>query len=181
MLTWFVRKRLASFERDLGYDMSYARDILAADPRAFFAFARDMSLSRYRKDVPRDVYWAAKLAGTIAEDCGPCTQLLVTMALRDRVPARVISAVLAGDDAALTEEVQLGLRFARAALAHDPAADVARDQIVARWGARALVSLAFAITSARIFPTVKYALGHGRACQRVLVAGEPIAVVRSAA
>jgi hypothetical protein len=37
------------------------------------------------------------------------------------------------------------------------------------------VSLAFAITAARVYPTSKYALGHGKACQRVVVAGETIA------
>jgi hypothetical protein len=55
------------------------------------------------------------------------------------------------------------------------AADALRDQIVARWGSRALVSLAFAITAARVYPTIKYALGHGQTCQRILVAGEAIA------
>ena len=43
---------------------------------------------------------------------------------------------------------------------------------------RALVSLAFAVTGARIFPTLKYALGHGRACTRVIVGGESRPVLR---
>jgi len=34
--------------------------------------------------------------------------------------------------------------------------------------------LAFAITAARIYPTVKYALGHGQACMRVVVDGKPV-------
>jgi hypothetical protein len=181
MLKWLIRNRLASFERTFEYDMSYARDILDADTRAFLAFSKVMALSRYRRDVPRDVYWSVKVIGTVAEDCGPCTQLIVTMALADRVDPRAISRVLAGDDAALPDDVRLGVRFARAVLARDPDADAARDEIVARWGPRALVSLGFAITSARIFPTMKYALGHGRACQRIRVAGETIAVLRGAA
>jgi hypothetical protein len=45
---------------------------------------------------------------------------------------------------------------------------------VKRWGRRALVSLALAITAARIYPTVKYALGHGKACMRVVVGGTPV-------
>ena len=43
-----------------------------------------------------------------------------------------------------------------------------------RWGTRALVSVAFAITAARLYPTVKYALGHGEACTRVAVGGTPL-------
>jgi hypothetical protein len=49
-----------------------------------------------------------------------------------------------------------------------------REAIVKRWGRRALVSLAFAVTAARIYPTVKYALGHGKACMRVVVVGTPL-------
>ena len=36
------------------------------------------------------------------------------------------------------------------------------------------MSLAFGLVGARIYPTLKYALGHGKACQRIVVAGEPI-------
>ena len=43
-----------------------------------------------------------------------------------------------------------------------------------RWGRLALVSLGFAITAARIYPTVKYALGHGKACMRIVVGGSPL-------
>ena len=50
------------------------------------------------------------------------------------------------------------------------------DAIVKRWGPRALVSLAFAMTAARLYPTVKYALGHGKACSRVVVGGAPVAL-----
>src|SRR5216117_553389 len=71
-------------------------------------------------------------------------------------------------------DVALVWKFTRATLAHDAAADEYREAIVKRWGRRALVSLAFAITAARIYPTVKYALGHGTACVRVVVGGTPV-------
>lgn len=131
-------------------------------------------MTRYRRDVPPDVYYAVKLTTTLHEDCGPCTQLVVAMALGDGVSARTIATLLESTDALLPEPVLLGVRFARAIAAHDLAADELRAEILTRWGPRALVSLAFAITAARLFPTVKYALGYGKACQRVLVAGETI-------
>jgi putative copper export protein len=71
-------------------------------------------------------------------------------------------------------DVALVWNFTRATLAHDPAADEYREAIVKRWGRLALVSLAFAIAAARIYPTVKYALGHGKACTRVVVGGAPV-------
>ena len=72
-------------------------------------------------------------------------------------------------------EVALVWNLTRATLAHDAAADEYREPIVKRWGRPALVSVAFAITAARIDPTVKYALGHGKACMRVVVGGMPVA------
>jgi len=71
-------------------------------------------------------------------------------------------------------DVALAWRFTRATLDHDLSADQYRDEIVQRWGQRAVVSLAFAIVTARLYPTVKYAMGHGKACTRIVVDGTPI-------
>jgi hypothetical protein len=174
MLKWLIRNRLAAFQNKFDYNVDYARQILDADAGALFRFARLGGLSSYRRDVPREVYYAVKLTSTVLEDCGPCTQLVVAMALGDGVEPRTIATVLEGTEALLGEDVRLGVGFARAVAAHDVAADELRDDIVKRWGPRALVSLAFAITAARVYPTIKYALGHGKACQRVIVAGETI-------
>ena len=46
------------------------------------------------------------------------------------------------------------------------------------WGQRALISLAFAMMGARLFPTLKYALGHGHACMRLTIGGETRPVLR---
>lgn len=181
MLKWLIRNRLAAFERTYDYDTTYIREILATDTRAFFALARAGGLSSYRRDVPKDAYYAAKLTATIAQDCGPCTQLIVAMALRDRVDPRLVAAVVRGDHAAHSEDVLLAIRFTHAALDRTDEASALREEVVRRWGQRALIALAFAITAARLYPTLKYVLGHGEACRKVVVAGEPIAVLRDVA
>ena len=181
MLKWLMRRRIAAFERAYDYDMSYARAILDASPRALLAFGRIEALARYRRDVPRDAYFAAKLVAAGAEDCGPCMQLVATMAERAGVAPGVLRAVLARDEGAMTQEAALGFRFAEAVLAHAPRADELREEIVRRWGRHALVSLGFAIAAARVFPTVKYGLGHGKACTRITVAGASVPVLREAA
>jgi hypothetical protein len=181
MLKWFIKKQLAKFERSFGYDTSYVRDLLDTDTAAFFAFARIQKMGEYQKDIPKDVYYASRLIGSLAEDCGPCTQLGVTMGLRAGATPRVLALTLAGNDAALPDDVRLGVQFARATLAHSPDADDLREQIVARWGKRAVFSIALSLAAARVYPTVKYALGYGKTCQRVVVDGETVAVARSAA
>jgi hypothetical protein len=175
MMKWMIRRRVAAFERDFGYDAAYMRHVLDHDLGAFLKFARITGISAYRRDVPKDVYYAAKIAGALAADCGPCTQLVVTMALRDGIPGVTIAKVLEGDLTVMTERTRLGVQFARAVLARDPAADDVRAEIERRWGPRAVISLGYALVSSQVYPTLKYALGYGKACQRVEVEGRTIA------
>jgi hypothetical protein len=180
MIKWIARWRLRAIEKKWGYDASYMHEMLDADLGGFFAFARAQGLTRRRKDVPVDAYYAAKVASVVSEDCGPCTQLIVGMALAEGVAPATLAAVVEGRDEVLPEGPRLTARFARASMAHDPAAQELRDEIVARWGERALVSIAFAILAGRIYPTIKYALGHGQSCQRVTIAGEVVQPPRAA-
>lgn len=93
------------------------------------------------------------------------------MAEREGVAPDVLRAILEGDTAGMGADALLGYRFARATLAHDPDADALRDQVIARWGRKAVVTLALGIASARVYPTLKYAMGHGKTCVRVRVGG----------
>jgi hypothetical protein len=45
---------------------------------------------------------------------------------------------------------------------------------VALFGRRGLVSIALGITASRLYPTLKYALGYGKECRRVMVNGVPV-------
>lgn len=169
MIKWALRKMTDRFEREWKYDASYMRDMIDASPRAAWLFSRAAALGQFRRDVPLDAWCAAGITAVRHEDCGPCTQLGVKMAERAGVRPEVLRAVLADNPEAMPPDVALAWKFTRATLAHDAAADEYREEIVKRWGRRALVSLAFAITASRIYPTVKYALGHGKACTRVFV------------
>jgi len=180
MLTWFIKRRLAAFEKQYGYDASYLRELADTDLRAFFKFARAASIGNYRRDIPSEALHAVRLAAIVAEDCGPCTQLCVAFALEDGIAPRTIAAVLAGDERAMPEIAHLGYRFVRAVNARDPAVDELRAEIVRRWGKRALVAVGLQMVNARLYPTLKYALGYGKACERVIVAGEPVTVAHAA-
>jgi hypothetical protein len=174
MIKWLLQRAIGKFERDWKYDASYMREILDASPRAAWLFSRAAALGQFRRGVPIAPWYAAGITAVRHEDCGPCTQLGVTMAERAGVGPTVLRALLADNPDAMPPDVALVWNFTRATLAHDAAADEYREAIVKRWGRLGLVSLAFAITAARIYPTVKYALGHGKACMRVVVGGAPV-------
>jgi len=166
------RLAIRPFERAFGYDASYMRALLAARPATFLKFSVASGLVP-RRDAPGDALAAAGVVATLREDCGPCTQIGIDIAVKGGVDRRVLRAILAGDEAAMGESAALAYRFARASLDRDMAsADPLRDEIVRRWGERGLVAVALAITTARMYPTLKYALGYGKTCSKVTVAGE---------
>src|SRR5262245_61855515 len=174
MIKWMLHKAIDKFERTWKYDASYMRDMINASPRAAWLFSRAAALGQFRRDVPLEPWFAAGITAVRHEDCGPCTQLGIKMAERAGVSEAVLRAVLTDNPEAMPPDVILVWRFTRATLAHDPVADEYRDAIVKRWGRLGLLSLAFAITASRIYPTVKYALGHGKACMRILVGSTPV-------
>jgi hypothetical protein len=179
MLRWFLQRWVSKFERTWNYDASYLHDLIETDPRAMTAFGKVQGLTKYRKDVPLAAWCAAGLVAVMDEDCGPCAQLAIDMAQREGVDLAILRAVVARDYAAMPYEVALAARFAEMTLRHAPQADDLREEVVRQFGKRGLLSLAFAMVSARLFPTLKYALGRGKTCTRVTVGGQTQPVLRA--
>lgn len=174
LLDWLARRQMAAFEKTFDYDMAYARELLGWSRKGFWRFARITGMASHREGVPLPAWYAAKLVGTRAEDCGPCTQLVVNMARREGVDATLLRAVLRDDPQAMDADTALGYRYARAAVAHSDAIFALRDEVLSRFGPKAMASLALALTAARMYPMLKYATGHGHACIRVRVGDETV-------
>ena len=178
MLKSILKAAMGRFEERYGYDVSYMRELIDTDPAAFFAFSGVSRMASYRKAAPKAALAAARLVSTLTEDCGPCTQIVVSMAEEEGVAPSVIKGVLTGDEAAMGPDAALAWKFARASLARDmEAADPLRDEIVRRWGKKGLAAVALAIAYSRVFPSVKYALGYGKTCSKVQVKGEAVAPI----
>lgn len=180
MLSWLIRRKIDAFEREFSYDVDYARDLLDTSFQAMMLFHRASGLGDYREDLPKDAWYAAKLVAMRAEDCGPCLQLTATMAERDGQSPEMIRAVVGERFDELSDEVRLTVDFVRAVIGRDVAANALRREILERFGRKGLVSIAFAILSSRLYPTLKYALGYGHACSIVHVGGAPVAAPREA-
>ena len=134
------------------------------------------------KAAPAEALVAASLVSTLAEDCGPCVQIGVDIATANGVDPNVLRAILAGDEAAMGETAALGYRFAKASLARDMAVcDPLRDEIVRRWGDKALVAISLGMVASRMYPTLRYALGYGKTCSKVVVGGDDVVPLGRAA
>lgn len=172
MIGWLVNRRMKAFQSKFNYDMTYAREIYDASPRAFWRLSRVFGLSQHRENVPRNAWYAAKIMATLFEDCSPCTQLLVSMAERDGLQPSTLRAIVTACESEMPQDVALAFCFARSVLTRDIAeSDTLRTKVIERWGRRGLVSLALTIASSRVYPAVKYALGHGHKCSQVKIAG----------
>ncbi|NWH07706.1 MAG: carboxymuconolactone decarboxylase family protein [Alphaproteobacteria bacterium] len=179
MFKWFAHRQISAFERRFGYDASYMHEIAQASDRAISTLWRAAQMSAHREGLPKDAWHAAKIVAARAEDCGPCTQLTVDMALADGVSQEIIRAIIARDWASLPEAVMLAVRFAEAVVAGEPA-DALREDSLRRWGEKGLISIAFAITGTRMYPQLKRVLGHAQACQRITIGADTLEVKRAA-
>jgi alkylhydroperoxidase family enzyme len=181
MRSWFARRLLRRYSKHYGYDTSYLEMLLKESPAAFFKFAPLMKASRHREVVPIEASFAAGITGAKAEDCGPCAQLVVDMALEAGVPKDQIEAVVRRDVRAMNDDVVLAFRFADAIARRSADEDEHRDAIRAQWGQKGVIDLTFALQMGRMFPMVKAALGYAKECRRISVGGKQIDVVKQAA
>ena len=190
MIRWLMKRGVGSFERQWNYDGELpARHDRARNPRAAWLL---LASDPYESDAPTrhtptiDAWSAAAIVAVRqGEDCGPCTQLGVAMAERAGVgpqgaarrahgePRRDAAGCGAGVAVRTADaHAQSGRRSGverrnRQAMGREREAVVRNPSV--RHGRRA------------VYPTVKYTMGHGKACTRVVVGGAPVTFDRAVA
>jgi hypothetical protein len=173
MFNWLaplVRRQTLKFERRYHYDTHYLRQLFALSPQAFFRFRHVLDNGAFTQDVPLAALYTVKFLSIRREDCGPCAQLTLDMAREAGVAQADREAWVAGTPERLSADARLAWMYAQAVLDHAPDTAAWCEQIAARWGRRALASLALALVTARSFPAMKQALGLAQAsCQRLVV------------
>lgn len=169
-----MERQIEGFEKVWNYDASYMRDLLRAGPEVLRKFQGMMSIVDVQA-APKEAIFAAQTLGVLDGDCEPCVQIGVDMALAGGLDAKLVRAVLTGEEASMTEDARLAFRFARASLAKDVAGlKPPQRDIIARWGEKGLTAVALSIMVGRMYPTLKYPLGYGHPCVSVQVAGEVV-------
>src|SRR4051812_14302489 len=176
MLKYFLNRQIDRLERDYSYDATYARELADAAPLSTFTMFLTNQLIGRPRQIPLEVWFAATGAAALQADCGPCVQLGIAMATRAGVSPRVLKSLLAGELDAVSEETRTAFLFVGHALRRSPEADALREQLIARYGPRAVTRLAFQAALAPQFPTLKALLGHARACSRVRIGDETVPV-----
>jgi len=169
MIRFFLNRMLVSFSKRYQYDVGYQQDILNRSIWAFIKFMGFQTMAGHCGQVPVEALYAARIRAILWEDCGPCTQLAVNMGLEAGVNSDVIRAIVYNDVESLPYNAGLVVRFAEFVLIRSPEAEQLGEEIRALWGEAGLHTIAFAISSYRVYPTIKYALGYGKTCSRVMI------------
>lgn len=166
MLRSLVHQMISRQERTCGVPLDYLRELSRTSLPAFFKFLLFTPLANHRRHLTPEAFHVARLAATQAEDCGTCLQIVVHFARRDGIEATLLRKALAGDPAALPAPLGEVLIYA-SKLARGEDAPEQRQTLRAHLGDAALVELALAVATARVFPTLKRGLGHAVACSAV--------------
>ena len=169
MIRYMFNKMLLTMKKRYNYDVQYQQDILKTDLGAFLKFMGFQTMSSHSGNLPVGPLFAARIRAIIWDDCGPCTQLVVDMALEAGVDPEIVHAIIDRDLEKLPEDIALVVRFTELVLAHNPEADDLREKVLAMWGNDGLITIGFAISSYRVYPALKYTLGYGKTCSRIEV------------
>lgn len=180
MIKFLLHRSIRKLERDFNYDAAYLHEVADISTAAALKFGLFQIMSSHVDRVPLEAYCAARIAATLSEDCGPCTQITVDMALKAGMTPGRIAALLRGDLEQAGKDAEFGFRYGIAVAQNTPDAVALAEEAAHRYGKRALVSLAYGVACARVYPALKRGLGHGVACTRISVADQTVILTQAA-
>lgn len=154
---------LKLFSAAYGYDTEYLEALLAKAPGAYRAIEPAQEMSSYRKDLPLDAHYVARIATMQVEDCGPCTQLNLRMAIEAGVERELLDTLIQSPEK-LPQPLQDIRNHARAVTGAGELDPACVDRLRAHYGEGAFLELAVVITGSRIYPTLKRAMLKNESC-----------------
>ncbi|QDT68127.1 hypothetical protein MalM25_10410 [Planctomycetes bacterium MalM25] len=154
---------LKSFSAAYEYDTEYLETLLAEAPGAFWAFEGAQGASSFRQAAPLDAHYVARIATMQVEDCGPCTQLNLRMAIEAGVERSLLDNLLHAPEK-LPQPLQDVRDHARAVAGAEELDPARVQRLRAHYGDEAFSELAVVITGSRLYPTLKRALMKNERC-----------------
>jgi hypothetical protein len=156
-------KFIDDFEAHYDYDCTYMREMVKSSPEGFDTYTNFIPMGSYNKVLSKDVMWVCKLASTLTEDCGACVQLAIKLALEQGVSVEMAKTVVQSPEN-LSDDLKLIYKFSQAvALGSDNFSELQKD-VANKYSKEELTELALAISSTKVYPTIKRALGHFKSC-----------------
>jgi alkylhydroperoxidase/carboxymuconolactone decarboxylase family protein YurZ len=159
-------KQIHEFEAHYKYDGTYMRELLEYSPGGLAKFNNFLPLSSHIEKLSPEDYWVAKLATMQVEDCGECLQLNVRMALEAGVSKALVRAAIKGGNE-LPEHLKDVYLYAKSVAKHELVDNDLMDRIEVRYDKGSLLEFGICIATAKVFPTIKRAVGYAKACSLI--------------
>lgn len=175
MLKRFFHWRIRAFERRYDYDASYMHEIVDIDSAGLIQLQRLTGIGQHHGGLPLEALAAARLAAALHEDCGPCVQIVVNIALEAGVQPKVLQSLASNSTSSLPKSTVLAFRFAQAVLNNSHEVNSLRAEVEDEFGPNGPFCFGLALSIARIYPVIKRAMGHAHTCSQVSVAGNVVA------
>jgi len=156
-------KWIDDFEAHYDYDCSYIREMAKSSPDGFKTFEGFLPMGSYSKTLSKNELWVAKISSMLTEDCGACVQLNIKMAIEAGVDISLIKTIIQAPEN-LEDDLQLIYEFAKSvSLGSETFTDL-QAQVSKKYSSEQLTEMAIAISSVKIYPTIKRALGYFKSC-----------------
>lgn len=161
-------QEIRDFSTHYQYDNTFEEELLEHSAEGYKKFADFKPMAGHLEKLDMASFWIVKLAAMQVEDCGHCLQLNVRMALEYGVSKELVESALNGGSG-LPEELFELHQFAVSVAAQKNPEDELMESIQKRFDKGALLEIGLAIASAKVFPTIKRALGYTRSCSLITV------------
>jgi len=168
MIKAIIHRAINNFESKYKYNSDYMREILTTSVPLVLKINQFSKFSAYRKKSPLEVLYVTKIAALKVSDCGPCLQLVVNFALRDKVNASLLEIALRHPEQ-LTLELKLAYDFAWAVASNHESHVELSEKFEKTFGKATLAECSVAIATAQVYPTIKRGLRLAKSCQVVRV------------
>ena len=180
MNRWLLTLLLKWGEKQIGgVSMDYAYHLRDVRPSRLWRFSLIKLIEGPRKFTPPDAFHAAGLAAAMVEDCGPCVQIHVNLALQENVEPETMRLLVEGKLEQAPTNSALAFRYGDA-VARGLMADELREQVRAKWGEKGLIELAFVVATARFYPAVKRGMGYAHTCEKVVIHDRETRAIKAA-
>lgn len=158
---------IARAERATGESAAWMRDVAALGSGSFVRLMAFQSFANVRGVAATgDLLALARLGAVMAEDCGPCTRIVMRMARRAGLGADVLECALSGG-LGLSGARSAAFEFGRAVASGSMDAVELGETLEALLGRKARTELAIAAATVRVYPALKRGLGYAASCSAI--------------
>ncbi|QDV75162.1 hypothetical protein [Botrimarina mediterranea] len=154
---------LQEFEATYGYDTAYLRQLAEESPGAYEVFTQAEGMSAYRRALPLEAHYVARIATMLEEDCGPCTQLNLRMAIAAGVERSTLNLLLHSPEK-LPSHLRDVRDHSRAIVGAGEVTPERVKRLRAHYGDEAVAEIAVVVIGSRVYPTLKRAMIADQKC-----------------